>query len=61
MSNKPMDVEQLADWFQVSIPTVHRWLRDGAPCLRPSPGVVRFELDAVVEWSKSRPAEKAAV
>ena len=57
MDNKPMDVEQLADWFQVSIPTVHRWLRDGAPCLRPSPGVVRFDISAVTEWAKSRPAK----
>lgn len=60
MSDKPMDVEQLADWFQVSIPTVHRWLRDGAPCLRPSPGVVRFDLASVTEWAKSRPAKAAS-
>lgn len=60
MSEKPMDVEQLADWFQVSIPTVHRWLRDGAPCLRPSPGVVRFDLVAVTEWAKDRPAKAAS-
>lgn len=54
MNDKPMDIFQLSEWFQVSVPTVHRWVRDGCPCLRPSPGVVRFHLADVVEWSKRR-------
>jgi len=61
VSEKPLDMNELADWFGVSIPTVKRWVRDGAPCLRPSPGVVRFDLTEVIEWCKSGKADKAAV
>lgn len=60
-NEKPMDMEQLADWFGVSVPTVRNWLRDGVPCLRPSPGVVRFNLSEVVEWSKKHSNDQAAV
>lgn len=58
MSDKPLDMNELADWFGVSVPTVKRWVRDGVPCLRPSPGVVRFDLAEVIEWAKT---DKAAV
>lgn len=61
MNEKPMDVKQLADWFQVSIPTVNRWVRDGVPCLKPSPGVVRFNLIEVIEWAKLHRDQEEAV
>lgn len=62
MSEKPLDINELADWFGVSVPTVKRWVRDGVPCLRPSPGIVRFDLAEVLEWAKAGKAEsKAAV
>ena len=53
MSDKFLDTEQLAERFQVSVPTVQRWIRDGVPCLRPSPGVLRFDLAYVIDWAKS--------
>lgn len=54
--------QELADHFKVSLPTVDRWIRDGVPCMKPSPGVVRFDLSEVVAWAKSGKAEsKAAV
>ncbi len=61
MSEELMDIRELAGWFKVSVPTVNRWVRDGVPCLKPSPGVVRFRLAEVIEWAKVGKAESKAV
>jgi phage terminase Nu1 subunit (DNA packaging protein) len=53
MSSELMDRKELAAWFKVSLPTIDRWIREGVPCMKPSPGVVRFELSEVVEWAKN--------
>ena len=55
-----LDTGQLAAHFNVSVPTIHRWIRDGLPCLRPSPGVVRFDLADVLAWSKARAERETA-
>lgn len=60
INNDLLDTNQLAAHFQVSVPTVHRWIRDGAPCLRPSPGVVRFNLSDVLAWSRARAERETA-
>lgn len=49
-----VDTEQLAELFGVSPATVRRWIDSGMPVLRPSPGVLRFDVQACVEWSWNR-------
>lgn len=63
MEEKLLDTKALAEAFQVSVPTVKRWIADGVPCMRPSPGVVRFRMSEVVEWAQKggAQAKKAAV
>ena len=61
MQDKIVDRRELAAHFKVSIPTVDRWIRDGIPVMKPSPGVTRFDLDEVIAWAKNHHSTKAAV
>jgi excisionase family DNA binding protein len=61
LSTKLLDRKELATHFGVSLPTVDRWIRDGIPALRPSPGVIRFDLADVIAWAKANAQDEAAV
>ena len=61
MNDKLIDRNELAEYFGVSVATIDRWIRDGVPTIKPSPGIVRFDLSEVVAWAKSRTIDRAAV
>jgi excisionase family DNA binding protein len=52
MQPKPMNIDELAAHFSVSKRTVRKWMEAGMPVLRPSPKIVRFDAEAVMEWMK---------
>lgn len=60
MDNKPLNTEEMAALFSVSTLTVRRWIKAGMPVLRPSPGVLRFDAQACIDWAAQR-TEDAAV
>lgn len=59
MDNKPLDTEEIAALFGVSTRTVQRWRDAGMPVLKPSPGVLRFDPQACLDWAASRTEETA--
>jgi len=65
MSNepKPLTLEEVAAHFRVNERTVRRWIANGCPVMRPSEGIIRFNLNEVLDWSKASTAsaERAAV
>src|SRR5690349_2145226 len=47
--------EQVAEWLGVELETIHTYVsRDGLPCLRLGPKLLRFELPAVMQWARTR-------
>lgn len=52
MQTKPMNTDELAELFGVSRRTVYNWINAGMPVLKPSPGVVRFDVAACTDWMR---------
>jgi excisionase family DNA binding protein len=50
MKTTLLTIEQIAEIFQVSTRTVHRWIDGGCPVMRPG-GSIRFDLEAVRGWA----------
>ena len=47
--------DQLAQWLGVERETIHTYVsRDGLPCVRLGPKLLRFELAAVMKWARTR-------
>jgi excisionase family DNA binding protein len=47
-----MKIDELAAHFSVNKRTVRKWVAAGMPVLHPSPKIVRFDAEAVMEWMK---------
>ena len=56
MQNKPLDIEEMAALFSVSRRTVRNWMDAGMPVMRPSPGVLRFDAQACIDWARTQDA-----
>lgn len=48
--------QQIADFFQVKLPTIRAWTRGGMPCLRAG-RLVRFDAQKVQEWLEQKQQE----
>jgi phage terminase Nu1 subunit (DNA packaging protein) len=53
MDNKPLTTDEIAALFAVSTRTVRRWMDAGMPVLKPSPGVLRFDAQACIDWART--------
>jgi len=42
--------KEIAEYLNVSVPTIDRYMRNGMPHVKLSTGTVRFELDKVKDW-----------
>jgi len=52
---KLLSPDELARWLGVEKETVHTYVsRDGLPCVRLGPKLLRFELQAVMQWARGR-------
>lgn len=47
---KPLTIGEVAAHFRVNERTVRRWINRGCPAMRPSEGIIRFDLDEVTRW-----------
>lgn len=57
MSQPLLTADQVAARFQVSPKTVYNWARTGRiPAIRPSPGCVRFDPEAVEAFASAASA-----
>jgi excisionase family DNA binding protein len=58
MAQEILTANELADRLQLKPGTVRSWAREGRiPALRPTPKVLRFELQRVLEALRKRPAK----
>ena len=56
MSENPIDITTFAALFAVHPRTVSRWIDAGMPVLRPSPGVLRFDVAECKNWMRTEAA-----
>lgn len=49
---------ELAERMRVSVATVDRLRKDGMPCVRFSPGTIRFRSREAMEWAENRYAQE---
>ena len=54
MQNKPLEIDEVAALFSVSRRTVRNWMAAGMPVLKPSPGVLRFDAQACIDWARTQ-------
>jgi hypothetical protein len=49
---------KIARNLDVDPATVRRWVREGCPCYKIGPGLVRYRLSEVIAWRQTRPGRK---
>ena len=59
MQETPVDITEFAALFSVHPRTVSRWIAAGMPTLRPSPGVLRFDVAECKNWMRVNATEAA--
>lgn len=45
---------EIAEHFRVSVPTIERWVKAGAPSLAPSRKATRFKISDMENWASQR-------
>jgi phage terminase Nu1 subunit (DNA packaging protein) len=51
--------QELAEMMRISVPTVDRLRKAGMPCVRFSPGTVRFRPAEAMAWAENRYSKAA--